>query len=128
MEELIPLPIKRFIILKIDSVELLNVLLLLQRSAERVWTNSEIEHELRSSRSAIQKRLNDLYLRKVLRKNATNEDAHSYLPYTPELADVIQQVADFNQTHQSRVIELIYSRKDESLKSFADAFRIKEDQ
>jgi Fic family protein len=128
MHDTLPNTVKRFIVLHIDSVELLNVLLILHREPNRQFTIENIEHELRSSRLAIEKRLSDLYSRKILRKISSTSGLHSYLPTSAEISTEIADVAAFNQTYPARIIELIYSRKDEALRSFADAFKIKEDK
>ncbi len=123
----VPESVRSFILQYVDSVELLQVLLLLHRKPEKAWTLEEVEHEIRSSQSAIQKRLNDLYSRKVLQKEE-GDSLHRFKPYSAEIAAEISAVADFNQTHGSRVIELIYSRQNETLMNFANAFKVKKDK
>lgn len=124
----IPESLRRFILLHIDSVELLNVLLLLHSRPDQSFTLQEIEQEIRSSLIAIQKRLDDLYARKILNTVEGNTDLHRYLPKNDEIAASIDELATYYQTYSNRIIELIFSRQSEALRSFADAFRIKKEE
>ena len=84
-------PVKQFILRSIDSVELLNVLLLLQKNPHKNFRLQEIQNELRSSLSAIQKRLDDLYQRKILRRSA-DSDVHRYLPENERVRALIEEL------------------------------------
>jgi hypothetical protein len=128
MTDPIPDSLRRFILLNIDSVELLNVLLLLHQHPSQSFTLQEIEKSIRSSLTAIQKRLDDLYARKILDPIPGKSDQHRYLPHTDEIALLIDALATHYQTYSNRIIELIFSRQNEALRSFADAFRIKKDE
>jgi hypothetical protein len=125
--EKLPENIRRFIVDRIDSVELLQVLLLLHGNQAKEWTIVQIEQELRSSSSAIEKRLKDLYDRKVLVQDPANPNAHRYRPMSEQIAEVVDALAQYNKTHPYRLIELIYTRPMDALRSFSDAFRIKKE-
>ncbi len=120
----IPEDIRDFILKYIDSVELLNVLMLFQANPNKEWSSQDIETTIRSSNASIQRRLQDLYARGVLIEKSPLKDRHAFTPKTEETADLINKVAAYNKLFPYRVIDLIYSRPAETLRSFADAFRI----
>lgn len=124
----IPEDIRRLIVEGIDSVEQLQVLLLMHEQPSRAWLVKDFTAELRSSDCSIQKRLVDLYSRKILRRDLGDEDPHTYVPFSPELEPVIQKLAEFYKQRPNRVIDLIYSQPHEALRAFADAFKIKKDR
>jgi predicted transcriptional regulator len=126
MKDPISEKVRRFITLYVDSVELLDVLLLLHRFPERSFEVEQISQELRSSHSAIQKRLKDLYGRKVLQ--AQVDQQHRYAPKSEDIASAIDELAGHYQTYTNRIIELIFSKQSEAIRSFADAFRMKKDE
>lgn len=116
--------VRQFVLRHIDSIELLSVLLLLQAHPKREWTTQSLENTIRSSPIAIGKRLNDLYSRGILLKSYPNEDRHIYTPKTEEIGRIIAELAICNKLYPYRVIDLIYERPTEALRSFAEAFRI----
>ncbi len=88
-KEDIPEKVLHFINERIDSVELLQVLLLLHSNPARIWTISDITSELRSANSSIIKRLEDLYSRKVLVRELAEKDQHRFSPSSDEVKSVI---------------------------------------
>jgi hypothetical protein len=124
----IPEDVRCLIIDSIDSVEQLQVLLLLLEQPKRVWLVPDITAELRSSDGSIEKRLSDLYGRRILRREPGDELRHTYLPFSPEIDPVIRRLAEVYRQRPNRVIDLIYSRPNEALRAFADAFKIKKDR
>jgi hypothetical protein len=122
-----PTNVQRFVADCIDSVEQLRVLLLLFSDRQRPWTVAEITRELRSVESSIEKRLNDLYGRKVLLRES-DPAKHRFVPFSPEIEATIAELAKLHEVRPYRVIEMIYSRPSEALRQFADAFKIKKDK
>jgi hypothetical protein len=107
----------------IDSVEQLQVLLLLHSSPKRIWTLPEISAELRSSINSIEKRLEDLYSRRVLTKIPELKEAHTFHPASEDIRAVVEEIAEQNRIRSYRLIEAIYSRPSKALRAFADAFK-----
>jgi hypothetical protein len=121
----IPEDVLRFLESCIDSVEQLQILLLLHSEPERSWTSAQISRELRSTDTSIEKRVEGLYVRDVLRRPPEKGDPIRFRPGTPELAKVIQRLSEQNQKRPYRVIDAIYSHPRKALKAFADAFKFK---
>lgn len=119
----IPSAVRKFVLDYIDSIEMLQVLILLYENQKRAWTTHEITLELRSADTAIERRLADLYLRKILIR-CEGELKHQYLPASEEMGSIIASLVDCHHVRPYRIIDLIYSRPAEALRAFADAFRL----
>jgi hypothetical protein len=120
----IPPQVQDFLNLYIDSIELLSVLLLLYSHPEKLWQKDEITKELRSTNTSISIRLNDLYARKILVKNAELDTGYKFTPSTPEICEVIKNLAFQYQQRPNRVIDAIYSRPS-AIALFSNAFDLR---
>jgi hypothetical protein len=107
----VPEAISAFVLQQIFSIEQLEVLLLLRRSAARSWTPEEVSRELRSSQPSALRRLTDLRTHGFLRSLAGEEEpAFVYSPRTPQLADSVSALADVYAERPHSIIRLIFSR------------------
>ncbi len=117
--------LKQFIARHIHSVEQLEILLLLKRSAPREWTADEVSREISTSRYAAEARLMDLRARAVV---AMREDGQvlwfRYDPATPDDA-LVGQLAAVYAERRTSIITMIFSKPSDSVSSFADAFRLR---
>lgn len=117
--------VQRFLSRGIDSVEALEVLLLLRAHAGRAWEVEAIVAELRSTPYSIRRRLDALTKRRLLRF----EDGRWCYAATPNVDAVVAEVADSYDRLRLRVIEALYGApKREPLRAFADAFRLRDDE
>jgi hypothetical protein len=124
----VPEHVRHFIVQFIDSIELLRTLLLLQANPNKSWTSSEIDRELRSQKSSIDKRLSDLYARKILLGKGLESDCHAYGDVNPQYRAAIDELANQQKIRPYRIIELIYAKSEESLRGFANAFKLKREE
>ena len=131
-DEPLPDEVRCFLHDQIDSVERLEVLLLLHRQP-RVWRASEISHERRSSEPAANFHLKGLSESGLLVAEADGFRIHG----DPKLARVLDLVARTFRERQVSVITFIYTKPDkppaaqtpsDPLRAFVDAFRIKGDK
>ncbi|HET9095120.1 MAG TPA: hypothetical protein VFN37_00540 [Candidatus Baltobacteraceae bacterium] len=114
---------RTFINRNINSVEQIEVLLILLANPERVWTIEEISAVMRSSRNSIRSRLESLTARKLA---AAVEDSGYRYSASGRLHVMVEVLAEEYGERRFSVIELVFSKGD-PLQSFADAFRLKED-
>ncbi len=118
----IDLQVRKFIHRYIDSVELLEVLLLLHRKPSKAWSVAEVTEALRSTDSSIDNRLLSLERRGFVEEK---EALFRFAPKTPELGASVDALADAYLTYRIRVVEEIYGSRTHSLRPFADAFKIR---
>jgi hypothetical protein len=131
-DEPLPDEVRRFVHDHIDSVERLEVLLLLHRHP-RVWRAGEVSNERRSSDPAANFHLRGLSESGLLIAEADGFRIHG----DPKLARTLDLVAQTFRERQVSVITFIYTKPDkhsaaqapsDPLRAFVDAFRIKGDK
>jgi hypothetical protein len=119
----LPDDVHRFLYQNIDSVEQLEVLLLLRRGLERGWTADEVARELYSHPSSILHRMASLSGRGLLRE--LEPACYQYAPRSTELHDTVTRVAETYRERRVAVITLIASKPIENVRAFSDAFRFR---
>ena len=112
----------RFIQECIDRLETLDVLLLLQSTRTRAWTVRQVSEEMRSSPLAVESALQTLHSRGLLEKD---DDTFVFRPRSTELEEKTSRLAACYREKRTAVITTIFSRPNEAVRSFAEAFRIK---
>lgn len=109
----------------LGSVWALEVLLLLRRTVARAWTTPALVAELRSSPAAVEGALDRLRQAGLAVTDAGG--VHRFQPAAPPLEALVAELADLYAGHPVTVINAIIASPDDSIRSFADAFRIKKD-
>lgn len=110
----------------IDSVEQLQVLLLLIDSSPQ--TVESLSAELRSSKASVQKRIQDLQISQVLAQGALKPDGTiRFAATSPTTESLVRELATLYRQRPHRVIAQIFTRPPASLKSFAEAFKLKKE-
>jgi hypothetical protein len=110
-----------FLTSHIGSLEQLEVLLLLQRTSPKSWSPDAIANELRVNATSVRGRLEDLGKRGLI---TAETEGHRYDPRNSADA-TIRRVADAYRERRVAVISFIFSRKESSMQTLADAFRVK---
>lgn len=123
----IPKHVERFIAEFIDSVEQLEVLLLLQRTAPTEWNADAIARELRIAPESAGARLQVLRVLGLLDASGGDPPSFRYAPANGELDRCVRGLAEAYATRRVSVITLIFSKPDDAIRSFADAFRLRKD-
>jgi hypothetical protein len=116
--------VERFIRQHINSVEQLEVLLFLRRTAPKDWTGDEVARELRRAPPSIARRFEDLRDRGLAAIVDADRRTYRFAPRDPEMKRVVSILADTYATRHVSVISLIYAESVDSIRNFADAFRI----
>jgi DNA-binding IclR family transcriptional regulator len=119
----LPADVHRFLHDHIESVEHLEVLLLLTRPPERGWSATEVAETLYSHPSSIKLRLARLLGQGLVRE--IEEGCYQYSPKTAELHTTVQRVAECYHERRVAVITLIASKPLDNVRAFSDAFRIR---
>jgi hypothetical protein len=115
--------VRLFVLQCIDSVEQLEVLLLLHGSPAVTWSPETVAAALYSNPASIGRRLTALHSRGLLA--ATEASAYRYLPKSPALDATVSLLADTYRLRRVAVITLIASKPMENVRAFSDAFRLR---
>jgi len=112
--------VRKLITQRIDSIEQLEVLLLMREHRERGWTVEAISDHLRSSVMSVGGRL------KLLVQHGLIDHSNGSYRYAAagEIDDTVGQLAQAYVEHRFSVIELIFDKPSDKLRVFADAFRV----
>lgn len=119
----LPDNVHAFLLEHIDSLEQLEVLLLLRRE-RRAFTGEDAARELRIMAESASHRLSALARKDILRA-AGADGAYEYAPRDPDLDRTIGELAKSYQERRVSVINFIATKHLERIKSFADAFKFK---
>lgn len=115
--------LRQFIRKYITSVSILELLFLLKNVPERNWTPEEVSAEMRTNPTYARTQLEDLVAAKILVKSG---DGYYFAPEESNL-QIIESLEDVYNTHRSTVINYIYSQPIDSIRDFANAFKIKKE-
>jgi DNA-binding IclR family transcriptional regulator len=119
----LPEDVHRFLHQHIDSVEQLEVLLLLWRTPERGWTSDEVATAVYSHPSSVVRRLAMMLGQGLLREREPG--CYQYAPRTAELHGTVTRLEHMYRERRVAVITLIASKPIENVRAFSDAFRIR---
>ena len=120
--------VKKFIIDHINSVEQLEVLLLLHSHKQKEWSAREASQELRINQDSAKVRLADLHSRGLLAVRESSDPLYRYQPQKPNFAQTVDDLAKAYPEYRVTVINLIFSKPIDKIRTFADAFKFREDE
>jgi DNA-binding MarR family transcriptional regulator len=118
--------VKRFIHDHIHSVEQLEVLLLLAGSGRQEWDAAAVSQKLYIQAASAETRLADLQARGFL--TVRMDGPHKRYSFASLSAAQEQTIRGLDAAYKMRkdsVINLIFSRPADNIRSFSDAFRIR---
>jgi hypothetical protein len=125
-QDTLPETVRRLVANRLESLEMVQVLLLLHADPDRVWTSADVEgatalDEVSASRQLILLRQGGL-----LTVEMASDATYRY----GATGDLARAVDDLKQCYQARLVDLaslIASRPRQRLQLFADAFRLRKD-
>ena len=126
MRELEP-EVRDFLGRYVHSIEDLEVLLLLRAGEDREWSPEDVAARLNTSLDSARACLQSLAHHGLL-TTRDNPAEYRYDPQYAGLDSVAQRVEQAYAARRVSVIEYIFSRPLQKIRSFADAFRLKEDK
>jgi DNA-binding IclR family transcriptional regulator len=121
----LPGKLQRFIAAHIESVEKLEVLLLLYNSPETWWSAQSVYQKIQSNPQSVARRLVQLKAEGFLQEN--KDGCFQFHSKSPELADGVAELSTEYEQRRVKVIEAIFSHATEQMRRFADAFRIRKE-
>jgi hypothetical protein len=120
----IPEGARKFIARHIDSLEKLEVLLLLLRSPERKWTASAVASELQIGSAAADQHLGRLCAQNLLDVKLGEDLFYFYSPRLPHLDRGARELASAYAQQRLAVLKLVTNGAAGPARDFAEAFRI----
>jgi predicted transcriptional regulator len=118
--------VKAFIFLHVDSVELLDVLLLILSYESKSWDVQTISDELRSTTSSVKQKIQILETLGLVYKKDTSSLGYIYKPANAELNEIIIELMEAYRVQKHSILALIFSPMKKA-RDFADAFRKKDE-
>lgn len=122
----IPDDLGRFILTSIPSVPYLEAMLLLRGEPATLWSSSQLARRLYVPEAQALELLQNLQAAGIAAEHPEGGSAYQYQP-APELAQMLDRLAQRYSTDLRTVTNLIHSRVDRRAYQFADAFRWRKD-
>jgi hypothetical protein len=121
----VPPEVVRFIAEQITSADQLDILLLLHGDASRAWRAEDVSRAVFTVPTAATLRLEDLVARGFLSSGGGADPAYRFQPASAALRGQVDALAAAYRGNRVAVINLVFQRKPDPLKSFSDAFRVR---
>lgn len=120
----LPDDVERFIAQHLENLEQLEILLLLRSQREREFSPREVTAELRLGPDSASTWLSDMAARGFLAAHG-DPPRYQFLPDRGETERVIGELARCYSERRVTVITQIFSPRTDSVRGFADAFKLR---
>ena len=127
MAQELPKDVAQFVIEYVDSIEQLEVLLLVHATAPKEWDGPTVARELRIDAGSAARRLASMAARGLLVASDPAAGRYRFEPRSAELKRGVELLAETYEERRVSIITLIFSKPNDTIRSFADAFRIRKD-
>ncbi len=124
----LPEGVRWFILHHINSVEQLEILLLLHGHPGRAWSADAVARELRIAPASAGERLEDMVRDRLFVRQGVSPKEYRYGPENMKLDDAVRGLAAEYVKRRVTVINSIYSKPIDKIRTFADAFRLRKDE
>ena len=118
----------KFIAAEIQSLEQLEILLLLSGNPHRWWTAKGVYEVVKSSPASVEDRLNEMAARGIVRKEAETEVRYQFGPTDDQTWRTVSELREAYKERSVKVVQAIYSKPPDAVQEFARAFRIRKDR
>lgn len=115
--------VRHFILTYIPSVLQLEIILRLHAAGAKFLTLKELSVALGLDSVSLQEQLGDLLRRGLVASQNSPEPVYAYASAYPDQDKAVAELADAYRDYRVSVINLIYSRPTEKIRTFAEAFR-----
>lgn len=124
----LPEGMRWFILHHINSVEQLELLLLLHGHPGRAWSTDVVARELRIAPASAGEQLEDMVRDRLFVRQGVSPKEYRYGPENMKLDDAVRGLAAEYMKRRVTVINSIYSKPIDKIRTFADAFRLRKDE
>lgn len=118
--------VERFLLDSIDTVPHLEALLLLFKSPAIVWTVAELAARIYVNEKQATSILEDLARRSLIARVEQPPTTYQYVPRSEGQSELLDKVALSYRTQLVQVTRFIHSNASGSVRDFARAFRLKD--
>jgi hypothetical protein len=123
----LPPDVRRFLGRCVETVEQLEIILLLQRHAQRSWDATEVGEALCLDQRDVAHHLELLGGRDLFDVRLGDRVRYRFNPGDPDAAMAARRLADAYRVSRGAVLGFVTGRRHRSLKDFSDAFKLTED-
>jgi hypothetical protein len=123
----IPEEIRVFTYKYITSLEQLEVLCQFVNNPNTELNSSMLNQTLKTNTSSIESRLEDLFNKGFLVLKNSEKKLYQYGPRTDQLHLEARKITQFYKDNYHSMINLIYSKPMDNIRSFADSFKLRKD-
>jgi hypothetical protein len=120
----VPDDVKAFLARYVDSVEQLEILLLLHQHPDMEWTPEATATRLYGNPESAARRLARLRDDRLLTRRSHPAASYRYDPASAELAGAVARLAETYRERRVAVITLLASRPMDNVRAFSEAFRL----
>lgn len=124
----IPDDVVKFLTERIDSVEQLEVLLLLHQTAGTEWTAPDVARHLYREPTSVGRRLGVLRLQGLLQATEAEQPTFRYAPGSEALDGTVRRLAVAYAERRVSIVGIIAAKPMDNVRAFADAFRIRKEE
>lgn len=118
----VPTAVRRLIADRIESVQQLEILLLLRAASDKEWSPEEVARALVTEVDSSEDWLERMTRARLL---TSNGDSYRYAPDTTEMEAAVDGLAESYAKYRVAVIALIFSKPSERVRTFSEAFRLR---
>lgn len=124
----VPEGVQRFIADNIDSAEQLELLILLHDNPAQEWDPESASKAIYTVPQSAELRMRELAARGLITQTDEQGPRFRYAPGSTETERQVRELASAYRTRRVAVINLIYARPADPVRSFADAFKLRKDR
>jgi len=119
----VPQPLQDFIRDHVDTIETLEILLLLQRGPDTYWTGSAIDSHIGMKEGTADKRLQGLVRSGLVARGTSG--GYRFMPQKEEQRELVSMLATAYGERRASVVNTVFSENLARLRAFSDAFKVK---
>jgi hypothetical protein len=120
--------LEKFIAEEIQSLEQVEILLLLSGNPHKSWSSRGVYDVVKSNPASVDARLEELTARGILIKEAHPEVRYQFAPKDENVWKVVNELRDAYKERPVKVVQAIYSKPPDAVQEFARAFRVRKDK
>ena len=120
----IPVDVKQFIVSHINSIEQLEILVLLTES-KRAWSVTDLADKICTTVDSAKNRIESLKSAGLVSVSPVNPQAYVYQPRTHEVDAMVANLLKEYRERRISIINFIYSQPIQNIRTISDAFRLR---